>query len=164
MQSASRSKKRVSRNARRTTPTNVARRSEPPRDCLPTPDWVRQALQREEYPLFATPSSSLSSKDLFLLQHYFYTVANLLSSSHDRSVNTYRMVILPMAMSSEMLLNAILLVSTAHLSSRYEHVALDLPQYRQRVLPSLIDRINSWQRFEATTLATIIMLSINEVS
>lgn len=114
--------------------------------------------------LMASCQSTLSSTDQFLLQHYFYTVSGLLSSTPDRSINTYCRVILPMAMSCDLLLNTLLLVSTSHLASRYEQFELDLPHYRNRVLPDLIDRINKWDSFDATTLATIIMMSINEVS
>lgn len=108
--------------------------------------------------------SKLSSKDQFLLQHYFYTVSGILSSTHDRSINTYCRVILPMAMSSDMLMDTLLLVSTSHLSSRFEQFSLELPRYRSRVLPRLISRIDSWDGFDPTMLATIIMLSINEVT
>ncbi|KAI1608102.1 fungal-specific transcription factor domain-containing protein [Exophiala viscosa] len=113
--------------------------------------------------LRAAPSSILSSKDQFLLHHFFYTVSGLLSSTHDRSINTYCRVVLPMAMSSDLLLNTLLLVSTSHLASTYEQFALELPHYGNRVLPKLINRINTWQGFDATTLATIIMMSISEV-
>lgn len=69
-----------------------------------------------------------------------------------------------MAMSCDLLLNTLLLVSTSHLASRYEQFELELPNYRNRVLPNLIDRIDRWDGFDVTTLATIIMMSINEVS
>ncbi|KAK5275403.1 hypothetical protein LTR40_013093, partial [Exophiala xenobiotica] len=120
------------------------------------------ALQLALSKLQAAPPSVLSPKDQFLLQHYFYTVSGLLSSTHDRTINTYCRVILPMAMSSDLLLDTLLLVSTSHLASTYEKFALDLPHYRNRVLPKLINRINTWEGFDATTLATIIMMSINE--
>ncbi len=121
------------------------------------------ALQLAISKLQAAPPSVLSPKDQFLLQHYFYTVSGLLSSTHDRSINTYCRVVLPMAMSSDLLLDTLLLVSTSHLASTYEEFALELPHYRNRVLPKLINRINTWEGFDPTTLATIIMMSINEV-
>ncbi|EXJ96084.1 hypothetical protein A1O1_01210 [Capronia coronata CBS 617.96] len=111
----------------------------------------------------AAPSSIMSSKEQFLLQHYFYTVSGILSSTHDRTINTYCRVVLPMAMSSNMLMDTLLLVSTSHLASRYEQFAVDLPHYRSRVLPRLIGRINSWDGFDPTMLATIIMMAINEI-
>lgn len=124
---------------------------------------IKQSPGKQVCSIPATPSSLLSSKDQFLLQHYFWTVSALLSTTHDRSINTYCRIILPMAYSCDMLLNTLLLVSTTHLACRYEQFAVELPHYRNRVLPSLISRIEAWDGFDVSVLATVIMLSINEV-
>ncbi|KAJ9613729.1 hypothetical protein H2204_014692 [Knufia peltigerae] len=68
-----------------------------------------------------------------------------------------------MAMSSPLLLNTLLLVSAAHLACRYEQFALDIPRYRNRVLPTLISFVEKWKGFDIVLLATIIMMSIHEV-
>ncbi|KAK4941936.1 hypothetical protein LTR10_018266 [Elasticomyces elasticus] len=158
-------------NIRLTWMQSSSRTRNPKSRPLTRGDGARAPSIREEAPapelaltkLQAAPSSVLSSKDQFLLHHFVYTVSGLLSSTHDRSINTYCRVVLPMAMSSDLLLDTLLLVSTSHLPSTYEQFAPDLPHYRNRVLPKLINRINTWDGFDATALATIIMMSINEV-
>jgi len=62
------------------------------------------------------------------------------------------------------LLDSVPLVSAAHLASRYEIFNLRVVWYKSRVLNALIGWIHGWRGFEITTLATIIMLSIHDVS
>lgn len=143
--------------------TTLALRPKSSKAQLKSEPNSEQPFQRVLVKLYLSPPSPLSSKDQFLLRHYLFTVSGLLSSTPDRSINTYCRVILPMAMSSNLLLNTLLLVSASHLSSRYEHFALDIPHYRNRVLPMLISSIANWQGFDIVILATIIMMSINEV-
>ncbi|EXJ79289.1 hypothetical protein A1O3_08791 [Capronia epimyces CBS 606.96] len=154
MPGVSRTKNPKTPKCKERTSTSLA-----PSPCVTEP---AESSQSELSRFLVAPPSTLSSKDQFLLQHYFYTVSGLLSSTHDRSINTYCRVVLPMAMSCDMLLNTLLLVSNSHLASRYEQFSWDLPHYRSRVLPTLISRINAWDGFQPTMLATIIMLSINE--
>ncbi|OIW23556.1 hypothetical protein CONLIGDRAFT_657744 [Coniochaeta ligniaria NRRL 30616] len=108
----------------------------------------------------------LSGNDVFLVQHFFYTISGLLASTSDRSINVYCHLMLPMALSSPLVLDAVLLLSATHLSSRYPSFQpSDSRYYRARVLSGLIDRIDTYRSgaFELTTLATIILLSIAEV-
>lgn len=176
MQSVSRTKNQKNQNPRRkasatttTTTTSTIETQKSSSSALAPSSRKASTTQPPGFDMATlklppSPTSTLTSDDQFLLQHYFYTVSGLLSSTHDRSINTYCRVVLPMAMSCEMLLNTLLLVSASHLASRYDSFALDLPRYRNRVLPQLIKRVNSWAGFDPIMLATIIMMSINEVS
>ncbi|KAL2427351.1 hypothetical protein ABEF95_012098 [Exophiala dermatitidis] len=175
MQSVSRTKNQKNQNPRRkasatttTTTTSTIETQKSSSSALAPSSRKASTTQPPGFDMATlklppSPTSTLTSDDQFLLQHYFYTVSGLLSSTHDRSINTYCRVVLPMAMSCEMLLNTLLLVSASHLASRYDSFALDLPRYRNRVLPQLIKRVNSWAGFDPIMLATIIMMSINEI-
>lgn len=107
----------------------------------------------------------MSSNDVFLVQHFFYTISGLLSSTSDRSINTYCHLILPMALSSTLVLDAVLLLSTTHLSSRFDAFQAENTRHRARVLKSLIGRIDAYHGggFDLTTLTTILLLSMTEV-
>ncbi|KAH8909338.1 hypothetical protein BR93DRAFT_949817 [Coniochaeta sp. PMI_546] len=107
----------------------------------------------------------LSGNDVFLVQHFFYTISRLLASTSDRSINVYCHLMLPMALSSPLVLDAVLLLSATHLSSRYDAFQASNARYRARVLHALIGRIDTYHGgfFELTTLATILLLSITEV-
>lgn len=123
-------------------------------------------------PNFPTLPPCLRGTDVFLVQHFYYTISGLLASTSDRSINTYCHLMLPMALSSPLVLDGVLLLSATHLSSRYDTFQAPSARYRARVLKGLIDRIASAacreevdvsSLFEITTLATIILLSIAEV-
>ncbi|KIW19855.1 hypothetical protein PV08_00430 [Exophiala spinifera] len=122
-----------------------------------------QLLQQSVGRLCSSPPSHLSSKDQALLKHYVHHVSGLLSSTDDRTINTYCNTILRMAWDSNLLMNTLLLVSASHLAGRSEQTALDVPHYRHRVLPELRAYVANWQGFDKIILATIIMMSINEV-
>lgn len=111
-----------------------------------------------------SPSPSRNDRDGFLLQHFYFTVADLLSSTSDRSTNTYCMVIMPMAQNSEVLHDAILSISAAHLSSRSPEFAICASQYRARVLCALISTVHNAHELDETTLAIVTMLFLQEVS
>lgn len=128
-------------------------------------------LQKSPRPEFSTlpkPVSSFpgkGSKDIFLMQHFYYTISGLLSSTEDKSINTYNLVILPMAFSSDGLLNTLLSLSATHLSSRFPEFGIFATYYKGLALNSLIHQMGEEcsHDLDEITLATIIMLSIHEV-
>ncbi|KAJ9142400.1 hypothetical protein NKR23_g7140 [Pleurostoma richardsiae] len=105
----------------------------------------------------------LSHDQSFLIQHFFYTISGLLASTDDRSINVYCGVILPMAFSSPLVLDSVLLLSATHLASRYDQFSPHNAKYKAQVLRALIHRVGAWSEFELTTLTSIILLSINEI-
>jgi hypothetical protein len=124
---------------------------------------VTAELHLSPRPSIQPPPSKLASEKSFLLQHFFYTISGLLSSTSDSSINTYCRVIIPMGLSSDLLLDAIFLVSSSHLATRFDPFNYRTAWYKNRVLNGVIKSIRSQSGFEVTTLATIIMLSIHEV-
>ncbi|CAK7227120.1 hypothetical protein SCUCBS95973_006435 [Sporothrix curviconia] len=105
--------------------------------------------------------------DVFLLQHYFFTVSSLLSSTPDRSVNTYVSTILPLMLEHECLLNTVLALSAVHLGSRFPGsfsvYGEKLKGDGMRGLIQRLDQCREQQQWDDGVLATIIMFGLLEV-
>ncbi len=111
-------------------------------------------------------SSHRNGADVFLLQHYFFTVSSLLSSTPDRSVNTYVSTILPLMLEHDCLLDTVLALSAVHLSSRFPN---SFSIYGEKLkgdgMRGLIQRLDKCRDkwWDDGVLATIIMFGLLEV-
>lgn len=131
-------------------------------------------------PAFPLLPGQHTETDVFLLQHYFFTISSLLSSTPDRTVNTYLSTVLPLMLEHDFLLKIVLALSAVHLSSRFpDQFTVYADKLKGCGMRGLIDRLGcdktrrdnypqvsaslSSELWDEGVLATIIMLGILEV-
>ncbi|OAA58917.1 Fungal Zn binuclear cluster domain containing protein [Niveomyces insectorum RCEF 264] len=163
-----------------------------PSTTQPTPSNSKAEPLATQQDSLASPASPLPllpgrpPLDIFLLQHYVFTVAGLLCSTPDRAVNTYTTTVLPLMLEHHCLLDTVLALSAVHLASRYPVSTVQFSvrgtYLKGAGMRGLINRLNVSghhqdggydysinctkhrpRYLDEGTLATIIMLSILEV-
>ena len=107
----------------------------------------------------------LSREDIFLLQHFFHSISSLLCTSPDSKINSYRTIILPMALSSKFLRASVLAVAASHLASRYDLYKFTAVSYKSIALACLNRAISTLQsqsspEHHQLVFATVVMLII----